>query len=88
MANVKQTSERDNNKSESFISYQAKDPDIVATTKQTKKKRKKKIQKLIFQKAINTHVSIIQQMYYMRTAVVIKCSMMMILLNFKRKWMV
>ena len=62
-ANVKQASERDNNNSESFISYQAKDPDLDANTILTKKKRKQKkkiIQKLIFQKAVDSDVSTIK----------------------------
>ena len=43
--NVTQTSNRDNNKSESFISDQAKDPDINANTMQMRNKRKHKKKK-------------------------------------------
>ena len=44
-SNVKQTSDRDNNNSESCISDQSKDHETEAQSIQTKKKRKQKIKK-------------------------------------------
>ena len=86
MADVKQISERNNNNSESFISDRSEYPDIEAKTTQTKKKRKekKKNQDLIFQKAMNADVSMIQKMYHIRAVKVIKGSIM---INFMKKWM-
>ena len=64
VANVKETSKRDYNNSESFISDQAKDPNIdmnaIKLRRKESKRNRKIIQKLIFQKAIYTDVSAIQ----------------------------
>ena len=58
-ANMKQTNQINNNDySESFLSDQSKSTDIEVKRKQTKNKRKgETIQKLIFQIAIHTEVS-------------------------------